>query len=70
VYFCDPTNPWSAPGGYSISPEACRTLYATFLAAKVSGIPVTNMYFDGTRVPATCDTWLTWQSANIRHYLF
>jgi len=70
VYFCDPTNPWSAPGGYTISRDACRALYATFLAAKVSGIPVTNMYFDGTDVPATCDAWLTWQSANIRHYLF
>ena len=70
VYFCDPTNSFSAPGGYAISPEACRALYATVLAAKVSGIPVTNMYFDGTEVPATCDGWVQWQSANIRHYLF
>jgi hypothetical protein len=28
------------------------------------------MYFDGSTVPATCDGWVAWQSANIRHYLF
>jgi len=70
VYFCDPDGTFSAPGGYTISATACRALYATFLSAKVSGLPVTNMYFDGSQVPASCDAWATWQSANIRHYLF
>ena len=71
VYFCDPDNSFAAPGsGYSISATTCRSLYATFLAAKVTGTPVTNMYFDGSEVPATCDGWAAWQQANIRHYLF
>lgn len=71
VYFCDPDNAFAAPGsGYSISAATCRSLYATFLAAKVSGMPVTNIYFDGSEVPSTCDGWAAWQEANIRHYLF
>jgi hypothetical protein len=71
VYFCDPDNSFTGAGsGYSISAATCRSLYATFLAAKVSGTPVTNMYFDGSSVPATCDGWAAWQSANIRHYYF
>jgi hypothetical protein len=70
VYFCDPDNPWNGTGsGYSISAATCRTLYATFLAARISGQPVTNMYFDGSDVPASCDGWAAWKSANIRHYL-
>jgi len=71
VYFCDPDNSFAAPGsGYSISATTCRSLYATFLAAKVSGTPVANMYFDGSEVPATCDGWAAWQQANIRNDLF
>jgi hypothetical protein len=71
VYFCDPENSWSAPGsGYSISAAACKTLYATFLSAKVSGLPITNMYFDGDAAPSSCNSWATWQSANVRHYLY
>ena len=70
VYFCDPDNPFAATGsGYSISAAACRSLYATFLAAKLTGAWVTNMYFDGSAAPATCDAWAVWQEANIRHYL-
>lgn len=70
VYFCDPDNPFAATGsGYSISAAACRALYATFLAAKLNGAWITNLYFDGSAAPATCDAWATWQEANIRHYL-
>jgi hypothetical protein len=71
VYFCDPANPFTGTGsGYSIVADTCRALYATFLAAKVSGTPVANLYFDSSAVPATCGTWVAWQSANIRHYEF
>src|SRR5690242_16969896 len=67
VYFCDPDGTFSAAGNsYSISATACRTLYATFLAAKAGGQSLTNVYFDGTSVPATCDGWSQWQAANIR----
>ncbi len=71
VYFCDPDNSFSASGsGYSISAATCRTLYSTFLSAKVSGLPITSMYFDGNSTPSSCDTWAAWQSANVRHYLY
>src|SRR6185503_12373754 len=71
VYFCDPDNPFSASGsGYTVSPATCKALYATFLSAKVSGLPINNMYFDGDAVPATCGVWANWQSANVRHYLY
>ncbi len=71
VYFCDPDNPFAASGsGYSISAATCRALYSTFLSAKVSGLPITSMYFDGSATPATCDTWAAWQSVNVRHYLY
>jgi hypothetical protein len=71
VYFCDPDGTFSAAGNsYSISATTCRTLYATFLAAKASGQPLTSVYFDGSAVPAVCDGWAQWQSANIRHYLY
>ena len=71
VYFCDPENAWSAPGsGYAVSPATCRALYATFLSARVSGTPISGMYFDGDSAPADCNAWGGWQSANIRHYTF
>jgi len=71
VYFCDPDSSFSAAGsGYSISPATCRALYATFLSAKAAGATITDMYFDGSAVPASCNTWTTWQAANIRHYLY
>lgn len=70
VHFCDPETSWSAPSsGYSVSPGACKALYATFLSARLSGVPISNVYFDGN-VPATCDGWTAWSSANIRHYVF
>lgn len=71
VYFCDPDAPFGAPGaGYSISATTCRSLYATFLTAKSSGQPIADLYFDGSSVPAACDGWTSWQSANIRHYRY
>jgi hypothetical protein len=71
VYFCDPDNPFAAPGsGYSVSAATCKALYATFLAAKVSGQPIANMYFDGDAAPASCNAWGSWQYMNVRHYLF
>lgn len=71
VYICNPSSEWVVPGtAYRTSAETCRVLYSTFLTARVSGIPIRNLYFDGDDVPATCDTWGSWKSANIRHYKF
>ena len=71
VFFCDASQEWTlAGGGRTTSPEACNTLYSTFLAAKLSNTIITNMYFDGDDVPDSCDAWDSWVNANIRHYLF
>lgn len=71
VAFCDPEAPWSAPGsGYSVSPAACRALYATFLTAKTSGQSFAVVYFDGDHVPSACSSWPSWPSANVRYYVF
>ena len=69
VYFCDTESAFTAPGNsYSIAPSTCRTMYATFLAAKASGQSLSNVYFDGSSVPTSCSGWTAWQAANIRHY--
>lgn len=70
VFFCSPDNQWVVNGtAYKTSPQACQTMYSTFLAAKMAGKPVTNMYFDGDQVPGSCNGWSSWAKANIRHYL-
>jgi hypothetical protein len=67
---CSPEVEWNAPGAsYTIPPGDCRAMCSTFLAARLSGLPVNNVYFDGD-VPATCDAWQPWSSANVRHYVF
>ncbi len=68
VFFCSPQATWTVIAGYSTGPETCKMLYATFLAAKLSGLPLSNVYFDGDTVPASCNTWAAWQKASIRHY--
>jgi hypothetical protein len=71
VFFCTPDSTWTTAGpGLTTEPEACKAMYATFLAARLSGTPLANVYFDGDAVPAACNAWSAWTNANIRHYLF
>ena len=71
VFFCSPDSEWVVTGtSAKTGPETCQALYATFLSAKVSGETIKNMYFDGDQVPAACNSWASWQSANIRHFLY
>lgn len=71
VFFCDTEAVWTVPGaGYSTSPGACKALYSTFLSARVTGTPISNMYFDGDEVPTACNAWGSWKRANIRHYIY
>ena len=71
VFVCSPAAEWVVTGtNYRTSAETCRALFSTFLTARISGIPIRNLYFDGGDVPATCDTWGSWKSANIRHFKF
>lgn len=69
VFICSPDQIWTVPGTpYTTSPATCNTLYSTFLAARVSGIEIRSMYFDGDEVPATCNSWASWGSANVRFF--
>jgi hypothetical protein len=69
VFFCSPERKWTVPGtGYATGPETCKMLYSTFMAAKMADQPIFSMYFDGDQVPASCNDWASWKSANIRHY--
>tara|TARA_R110002072_G_scaffold33030_8_gene100244 strand:+ start:101 stop:472 length:372 start_codon:yes stop_codon:yes gene_type:complete len=69
VFFCSPEFEWAPTGTtYKTGPETCKTLYSTFLAAKMSGKTINSMYFDGDQVPATCSSWGNWKQANIRYF--
>jgi hypothetical protein len=71
VFFCSPDSTFSVPGtSYVTGPETCKGLIALFLAARESGRTINGLYFDGDAVPATCDGWGNWQSANIRHFSY
>ena len=34
----------------------------------MSGKRLASVWFDGDQVPATCNSWGTWENANIRHF--
>ena len=69
VFFCRPDQAWSPAGAnQSTSPEMCRTLVSLFMAGKLAGKSVVGMYFDGDEVPADCNSWGNWKSANIRYF--
>lgn len=69
VLFCDPSATWTVPGtSFTTSPEQCKAIIATFLAAKLAGRTFSVVYFDGDSTPASCSTWASWQRANIRYY--
>jgi hypothetical protein len=69
VFFCSPDSTFSVPGtSYTTGPETCKALVAIFIAARESGRTIQSLYFDGDAVPATCDGWGNWSSANIRFF--
>lgn len=71
VHFCRPSATWSVPGtAYTTTAETCRALLAVFLSAKASDKAFSLVYFDGADVPASCNSWGTWKSANVRHFLW
>jgi hypothetical protein len=71
VFFCRTDQTFTVPGTtYSTAPETCRALIAVFLAARESGRTISSVYFDGDDVPATCNSWVNWRSANIRTFLY
>lgn len=69
VFFCSPDSEWTVAGTtYKTGPETCKTLYSSFMAAKLAGKPINNVWFDGDQVPTGCNGWPGWASANIRYF--
>ena len=69
VFFCDADVQWSAAGSeLTTEPDSCKAMYSNFLAAFMSGKRLASVWFDGDQVPATCNSWGTWENANIRHF--
>jgi len=71
VFFCSPESTFTVPGtSYTTGPQTCKAFIALFVAARESGKTIVNLYFDGDAVPATCNGWVPWSSANIRHFSY
>ncbi|HEY0924135.1 hypothetical protein [Rheinheimera pacifica] len=69
VFFCSPDSEWVVGGtSYKTGPQTCQTLYSTFLAAQIAGKQLNRVWFDGDAVPASCNSWVEWTIANIRHF--
>ena len=69
IFICNPSAEWVVAGtSYRTSAETCKTLFSTFLAARISGQEIRSLYLDGADVPASCGAWEPWKSANIRHF--
>lgn len=71
VFICKPNSEWSVSGTeYTTSPETCNALLSMLMHAKATGAQMGDVWFDGDDVPATCSSWESWKSANIRHFLY
>lgn len=71
VFFCNPDTTFTVAGtSYTTGPETCKALIAMFLTARETGKTIQSLYFDGASVPATCNGWGNWASANIRHFSY
>ena len=72
VFICNTDSEWVVPGSLSgnTTVSACKTIYATFLAAKTTRTPLSNLLFDGDQVPASCTGFTNWLRANVRYYEF
>lgn len=71
VFICSPDVTWAVGGTtFTTTAASCKAMYASFLAAKASGTPISTIYFDGDQVPAACNAWAAWSVANVRYFEF
>jgi hypothetical protein len=71
VFFCHPNATFVVTGTtYTTSAETCRAMVAMLITARETGRTIESMYFDGDDVPATCDAWGGWKSANVRFFSY
>ena len=72
VFICSADEDWSPAGSLAgvTSPATCRTLYASFLAAKLARTTINNLYLDGDLVPGSCGGFSSWARVNLRYFDF
>jgi hypothetical protein len=66
---CSLNQNWNVQAGFTTTPTHCKTMYSAWLAARLSGLAVNDVYFDGP-VPSACNLWspTTPTQANVRNY--
>jgi hypothetical protein len=67
VIVCSLNQTWNF-GGFLTSPAACKTMHASFLAARLSGTPVNSVYFDAPVVPASCTGFTYMEYVSVRYF--
>ncbi len=71
VFICTPNAEWSVSGtSYTTSPEMCSSLLSMLMHAKATKANMGDVWFDGDDVPANCNAWEGWKTANIRYFLY
>lgn len=71
VFICNPSATWQVSGtNYSTSPDTCKAIMSMLMHAKATGADMGSVWFDGDDVPLSCNSWESWRSANIRHFLY
>lgn len=72
VAICSVDSNWAPAGSVTgaTTPAACKTIFTSLLVAKQAGTQITSMYFDGEVLPATCSTFPSWTSVNLRFFSF
>lgn len=70
MWVCSMNENFTPPGASTITPSACKAMYASLLAAKLSNSTLTGVYFDGDQVPTSCNTVQIGSSVYLRHFEF
>ncbi len=71
VFICSPNSEWVVSGtGYKTSAETCKSMLSMLMHAKSTNAAMGNVWFDGDHVPASCSSWESWKTANVRYFLY
>ncbi|MET1257411.1 hypothetical protein [Aliikangiella maris] len=71
IFICSPNSEWNIPGGgYKTSAETCKSMLSMLMHAKSTKAEMGSVWLDGDDVPASCNAWGDWKSANVRFFLY
>lgn len=66
VFICRLDMDYNPPGAAMITPAVCKAIYAGLLTAKVNQYTINSLWFDGDKVPSTCNGWTGGSQVNLR----